>query len=47
MKQEAICLAEQLGRADIVRLLRLGDPDTSAEPCPARHDSGVLLLTTH
>ena len=47
MKQEAICLAEQLRRADIVRLLRLGDPDTSVEPCPARHDSGVLLLTTH
>jgi hypothetical protein len=46
-KREAVCLAEELRRADIVRLLRLGDPDTSTEACPARSDSGVPLLTTH
>jgi hypothetical protein len=45
--RKAVCLAEQLERADIVRLLRLGDPDTATEPCPARHDSKVPLLTTH
>ena len=46
-KREAGCLAERLERPDIVRLLRLGDPGASLEPCPVRHDSNAPLLTTH
>jgi hypothetical protein len=43
-KREAVCLAEQLGRADIVRLLQLGDPEASREPCPPRQRSDGSLL---
>lgn len=46
-KREAVCLAERLERADIVRLLRLGDPGASLEPCPVHGgDDNALLLTT-
>jgi len=34
-KRQAVCLAEQLGRADIVRLLQLAHPDAH-EPCAPR-----------
>ena len=45
-KHQAVCLAVRLGRDDIVELLQLSGPDTSAEPCPASTASGegsVLL----
>jgi hypothetical protein len=46
-KHQAICLADQLGRADIVHLLRLSDTPPAEEPCPVRNGAeGVPLLTS-
>ena len=33
-RRQATCLAEELGRADIVRLLQFSDAPSDAEPCP-------------
>jgi hypothetical protein len=44
-RRNAICLAEQLDRPDIVRLLRLTGRDASPEPCPARMGDDKPLLT--
>lgn len=45
--RSAVCLADQLDRADIVQLLQLSERDASPEPCPIRRrDDMALLLTT-
>lgn len=39
-KRQAVCLAAQLGRDDIVQLLQLSSPDASPDPCPAVRAGG-------
>jgi hypothetical protein len=43
-QHRAICLAEQLGRPDIVRLLMLADPHGSVGSCPDQKSSDGPLL---
>jgi hypothetical protein len=42
-KHQAVCLAAQLGRDDIVQLLQLSGPDASPGPCPAPRSDGLLF----